>query len=86
MFQSMFKHLNLVHQGQVVIVRSHTLHDSMFNVEQDLLFLAVVLDETVEGVRVWDPADQAGVGGQGDDGETLNGQVASEGFGITDQE
>ena len=59
MFQSMFKHLNLVHQGQVVIVRRHALHDSMFNVEQDLLFLAVVLDETVEGVRVWDPADQA---------------------------
>ena len=33
-------------------------------------------DEPMQGVRHGDPADEAAVGGQGDDGEPLDGQVA----------
>ncbi len=44
----------------------------VLDVEQNLLFLSVVLYETVQSVRVRHPPDQAGVRRQGDHGKTLN--------------
>lgn len=44
----------------------------MFNVEQNLFLLSVVSDEGMQGVTVGHPANQAGVGGQGDHGVALN--------------
>ena len=47
-------------------------HESVFDVQHDLLLLAVVSDEGVDGVAVGDPADEAGVGGEGDHRVALN--------------
>lgn len=46
----------------------------MLDVEQDLLLLSVVSDEGVQRVAVGHPADQARVGGQGDDGVALDAE------------
>lgn len=51
---------------------SHPEHDAMFDVEQNLFLLSVVSDEGMQGVTVGHPANQAGVGGQGDHSVTLN--------------
>ena len=44
----------------------------MFDVQHDLLLLTVVPDEGVDGVAVGNPADEAGVWGQGDHRVALN--------------
>lgn len=49
-----------------MIMVPHPEHDAMFNVEQNLFLLSVVSDEGMQGVTVGHPANQAGVGGQGD--------------------
>lgn len=54
------------------VVISHPEHDAMFNVEQNLFLLPVVSDEGMQGITVGYPANQAGVGGQGDHGVALN--------------
>lgn len=53
-------------------MNSHSEHDAMFNVEQNLLLLSVVSDEGVQSVAVRHPANQAGVGGKRNDGVALN--------------
>lgn len=50
----------------------HPEHDAMFDVEQDLLLLPVVSDESVEGVTVRHPANKTRVSGQGDHGVPLD--------------
>lgn len=55
-----------------MLVAPHPEHDAMFNVEQDLFLLSVVSDEGMQGVTVGHPANQARVGGQGDDCVALN--------------
>ena len=44
----------------------------MFDVQHDLLLLTIVPDEGVDGVAVGNPADEAGVGRQGDHRVALN--------------
>lgn len=44
----------------------------MFNVEQDLLLLSVISNESVQRVTVRNPADQTGVGGERDHCVSLN--------------
>jgi len=53
-------------------VAPHPEHDAVLNVEQNLLLLSVVPDEGMQGVTVGHPANQAGVGGQGDHCVALN--------------
>lgn len=55
----------------------------MLDVEKDLLFLSVVPDEGVQRVAVGDPADEARVGGQGDDGVSLDAGTRRKG-GLSD--
>ena len=47
-------------------------HESVLNVEHDLLLLSVVSYEGVDGVTVGHPADEARVGGEGDDRVAFN--------------
>ena len=47
-------------------------HESVLNVEHNLLLLSIVSYEGVDGVTVRHPADEARVGGEGDDRVALN--------------
>ena len=49
-------------------------------------FVPVVLDESVQRVGVRHPRQQPRVGGERDDGEPLDGQVAPEGLRVVEQE
>lgn len=40
----------------------------------------------MQGVRMRNPTNQTRVGGQGDDGESLDGQVPAEGFSVADEQ
>lgn len=42
-----------------LLVAPHPEHDTVFNVEQNLLLLSVVSDEGMQGVTVGHPANQA---------------------------
>lgn len=50
----------------------HPQHDTMLDVEQNLLLFSVVSDEGVQGVAVGHPSNQARVGGQGDHSVALD--------------
>ena len=59
-------------QHSQVVCRPYLEHESVLNVEHDLLLLPVVSYEGVDGVTVRYPADEARVGGEGDDRVALN--------------
>ena len=58
------KDLDLLDDGEVVVVGSHADHEAVLHVERDLSGVPVLADERVEGVRVWHPANQAAAGQQ----------------------
>ena len=64
------------------------LHTEYLNFRSEILFfdLPVVLDETVQRVRVRHPRQQPRVGGEWDDREALDGQVAPERLRVVEEE
>ena len=54
----MLKDLNLLDDGEVVIVGSHAEHEPMLHVEGDFANIAELADERMEGVCVWYPANE----------------------------
>lgn len=76
------KHLDLLHQRQVVIVGRHLQHDAVLNVKEDLAALAVLADENMKRVAVGHPAEETRVLRQRDGGEALDVEVTLEALGV----
>jgi hypothetical protein len=58
----------------------------MLDVEQDFLLFAIILDQSVQRVRVGHPANQPRVGRERDDCKALDSQVAAEGLRVVKKE
>ena len=58
----MLKDLDLLDDGEVVIVGRHAQHEAVLHVERDLARVAVLADQGVQRVRVGHPPDQPCIG------------------------
>lgn len=57
--QRVLKHLDLLDDGEVVVVGRHAQHQPVLHVQRDLAHVAVLADQRVQRVAVRHPADQA---------------------------
>ena len=62
----------------MIVVGSHSLHETMLQIENDLFLVSVVLDEAVQSVRMRHPSDQTRICRQRYYGEPLDSQVTSQ--------
>ncbi|KAI6776023.1 hypothetical protein HG530_002781 [Fusarium avenaceum] len=84
--QRITKHLNFLHQGEVVVVGRHLQHDAMLDVEQDLATLTVFPNKNVEGVAVGNPPQQTTILRQRDCRIALDVKMALEAFRVVRQQ
>ena len=54
----MLEDLDLLDDGEVVVVGRHAQHEAVLHVERDLARVAVLADERVQRVRVGHPPNQ----------------------------
>ena len=57
----------------MIVIRGHSQHDSMLDVEHDFLLFPVISDERVKRVAIRDPTNQSTVGRQRNYGKPLDG-------------
>ena len=81
----MLEHLNFLYDHEVVKVRRHAEHEAVLHVERDFACIAVFSDELVDGVGLRDPANEARIGRQRDDGVSGNAEVALRGLAVISQ-
>lgn len=58
----------------------------MLNVDESFLLLAIISDQHMKRVTMWNPTDQSTIGTERNDGVTLDRQVPSESVGIVEQQ
>ena len=84
--ERVLEHLDLLQHGEAVVVGRHLEHEAVLDVEQDLVLLAVFLDEHVQRVAVSDPPQHACVGRQRNDGEAAQTEAALVRLGVDGQQ
>ena len=84
--ESVFEDFELLHEAEMIEIGRHLEDESMFDVEEDLSTISVVLDEDVERIGTVDPTEETRVRRERDDGVLDDGEMSLERFGILLQE
>lgn len=66
----------------MIVVRCHSQHDPMLDIQQNLLFVSVISDQRVQSVAMRHPANQAAFRAQRNHHVSLYRQIATERVGI----
>ena len=84
--ECVFEYFELLHEAEMIEIGRHLEDESMFDVEEDLSTVSVVLDEDVQRVGTVDPTEETRVRRERNDGIFDNGEVSLERLGILLQE
>ena len=80
--ECVFEHFEFLHEAEMVEVRRHLQNESMFDVEEDLATVSVVLDENMQRIGTVDPSEQTGIRRERNDGVFDDREMSLERFGI----
>jgi hypothetical protein len=80
--ERVFEDFELLHETEMLKVWRHLKDESMFDVEQNLATVAVVLDQNVQRIGALDPSEQTRVWRKGNDGILDDREVTLERFRI----